>query len=358
MLTLGVGLEPGVDEDAQRRTRRRGSRLRNLPRRRLSGRWLLGRDRRAEGSGQASQQQSTWLHQNPPERAGGGSVFCMQKVRDILYNSRWPTPNCRHAPDACGLRLPVAARPGGAARAAEPRHRTERQRQVEPLSRAAAARRDRAGSRHPVARARRRACSRRCGRGPEAFSRAVLRGEQPVAGHGAAGSRSACVSGSPATTSATRSISACRRRELARSRTIRRSSASASGPAPVLRPSALLVDRRGPLVKARDDEGEWVDRHRSSLPTFDSMMTHCADPRNTPEMLMLREQMRAWRFYDQFRTDAGAPGAPAADRHAHAGAQPRRLRSRRGAADDRARSATARRSTRRSMTRFPVRASR
>ena len=37
------------------------------------------------------------------------------------------------------------------------------------------------------------------------------------------------------------------------------------------------------------------------------MMTHCADPRQTPEMLMLREEMRGWRFYDHFRTDAAAP---------------------------------------------------
>jgi predicted ATPase len=43
------------------------------------------------------------------------------------------------------------------------------------------------------------------------------------------------------------------------------------------------------------------------------MMTHVADPRNAPEMLLLRESMRAWRFYDQFRTDVDAP-AIAADR--------------------------------------------
>jgi predicted ATPase len=73
-----------------------------------------------------------------------------------------------------------------------------------------------------------------------------------------------------------------------------------------LRPSAVLVERRGPLVKARDEKHAWaVVTH--SLATFDSMMTHCADPRNTPEMLMLREEMRAWRFYDHFRTDAIAP---------------------------------------------------
>jgi predicted ATPase len=73
-----------------------------------------------------------------------------------------------------------------------------------------------------------------------------------------------------------------------------------------LRPSTLLVDRRGPLVRARGDDGEWIIV-TPSLAAFDSMMTHCADPRNTPEMLMLRERIRGWRFYDQLRTDAGAP---------------------------------------------------
>jgi len=73
-----------------------------------------------------------------------------------------------------------------------------------------------------------------------------------------------------------------------------------------LRPSAVLVDRRASLVKGREAEGGWtiLTQH---LATFDSMMTHCADPRNTPEMLMLREDMRAWRFYDHFRSDGTAP---------------------------------------------------
>ena len=72
------------------------------------------------------------------------------------------------------------------------------------------------------------------------------------------------------------------------------------------RPSAVLVDRRACVVKSRDKKDCWtiVTHH---LATFDSMMTHCADPTHTPEMLMLREEMRAWRFYDHFRTDATAP---------------------------------------------------
>jgi predicted ATPase len=74
----------------------------------------------------------------------------------------------------------------------------------------------------------------------------------------------------------------------------------------VLRPSAMLVDRQGPLVRIRLDDESWtlVTDH---LSVFDSMMTHVADPRNAPEMLALRESIRAWRFYDHFRTDADAP---------------------------------------------------
>jgi len=74
----------------------------------------------------------------------------------------------------------------------------------------------------------------------------------------------------------------------------------------VLRPSTLLVDRRASVVKVRSDDGRWTIV-ASRLSTFDSMMTHCADPRNAPEMLMLREHIRGWRFYDQLRTDAMAP---------------------------------------------------
>ena len=74
----------------------------------------------------------------------------------------------------------------------------------------------------------------------------------------------------------------------------------------VLRPAALLVERRGPLARSRGPKGEWATLTQS-LASFDSMMTHCADPRNSPEMLALRERMRGWRFYDQFRADPEAP---------------------------------------------------
>jgi predicted ATPase len=74
----------------------------------------------------------------------------------------------------------------------------------------------------------------------------------------------------------------------------------------VLRPSAMLVDRRNGYVRARGEGSSWIDLTQQ-LSSFDSMMTHCADPRNTPELLLLRESIRGWRFYDQLRTDATAP---------------------------------------------------
>jgi predicted ATPase len=76
--------------------------------------------------------------------------------------------------------------------------------------------------------------------------------------------------------------------------------------APQLRPSSLLVDRDGPLVKVRSSDGNWT-HVTDRLSAFDSMMTHVSDPRNAPEVLALREFIRSWRFYDHFRTDAESP---------------------------------------------------
>src|ERR1700682_6507233 len=37
------------------------------------------------------------------------------------------------------------------------------------------------------------------------------------------------------------------------------------------------------------------------------MMTHCSDPCEALALLLLRERMRDWRFYDHLRTDRDAP---------------------------------------------------
>jgi predicted ATPase len=73
-----------------------------------------------------------------------------------------------------------------------------------------------------------------------------------------------------------------------------------------LRPASLLVDRRGSVVSVRREDAEWSVAN-SHVPTFDSMLTRVADPQRAPEVLTIRETIRAWRFYDHFRVDAGAP---------------------------------------------------
>jgi predicted ATPase len=74
----------------------------------------------------------------------------------------------------------------------------------------------------------------------------------------------------------------------------------------ILRPGAMLVDRQGPLIRIRREDNSW-SIVTDCLSNFDSIMTHVSDPRNAPEMLTLRESIRNWRFYDQFRTDADSP---------------------------------------------------
>jgi predicted ATPase len=141
--------------------------------------------------------------------------------------------------------------------------------------------------------------------GPESFSRSVLQGEHPVQGTarkkpvslalGFAGEEFgyAIDLGLPQPSTS----------QFAHDPEIKR---ECIWNGPVLRPASLLVDRRGPLVRNRLADGEW-SVVAQQLSSFDSMMTHCADPKNTPEMLLLREQIRGWRFYDQFRTDLEAP---------------------------------------------------
>ena len=141
--------------------------------------------------------------------------------------------------------------------------------------------------------------------GPESFSRAVRRGEHPVQGTtrkqpinlrlGFAGDEFgyAIDLGLPTPSTSAFALDPEIKRECIWN-------------GPFLRSAALMVDRHGPVVRAKSDDGEWsvLSQHLSS---FDSMMAQLADPRNAPELLMVREQIRSWRFYDHFRTDVDAP---------------------------------------------------
>lgn len=67
-----------------------------------------------------------------------------------------------------------------------------------------------------------------------------------------------------------------------------------------------IAGRSGPTVKLLDQAGRRVPVVQN-LARFDSMMTHAADPKDGLELLVMRERMRAWRFYDHLRTDKDAP---------------------------------------------------
>jgi predicted ATPase len=75
-----------------------------------------------------------------------------------------------------------------------------------------------------------------------------------------------------------------------------------------LRPATLLARRAGPLVEVRGSGAgsPWVPVV-ANLESYESMLTEVGDPRDTPELLDVRAQVRSWRFYDHFRTDENAP---------------------------------------------------
>jgi predicted ATPase len=74
---------------------------------------------------------------------------------------------------------------------------------------------------------------------------------------------------------------------------------------PFYRPASLLVDRDGPMIRAREGLGwEVLAQH---TPNFDSLFDQVGSFRTSPEVMQLREFIRRWRFYDHFRSDADAP---------------------------------------------------
>ncbi|KAF0862288.1 AAA family ATPase [Pseudomonas sp. LD120] len=74
---------------------------------------------------------------------------------------------------------------------------------------------------------------------------------------------------------------------------------------PFYRPASLLVDRNGPLIRAR--QGRSWDVLAQHTPNFDSLFDQVGSLRGSPEVLQMREFIRRWRFYDHFRSDSEAP---------------------------------------------------
>ncbi|NVZ20970.1 AAA family ATPase [Pseudomonas costantinii] len=71
------------------------------------------------------------------------------------------------------------------------------------------------------------------------------------------------------------------------------------------RPASLLVQRSGPMIRARD--GRAWDVLAQHTPEYSSLFDQVGSLRGSPEVLVLRESIRRWRFYDHFRSDADAP---------------------------------------------------
>ncbi len=71
------------------------------------------------------------------------------------------------------------------------------------------------------------------------------------------------------------------------------------------RPASLLVQRSGPMVRARD--GRAWDVLAQHTPAYHSLFDQVGSLRGSPEVLILRESIRGWRFYDHFRSDVDAP---------------------------------------------------
>jgi predicted ATPase len=68
----------------------------------------------------------------------------------------------------------------------------------------------------------------------------------------------------------------------------------------------MLTDRATTAVRIRGAGGTW-EPGVARIQPFDSMLSELADPQRTPELLVLRDRIRSWRFYDHVRTDADAP---------------------------------------------------
>jgi predicted ATPase len=140
--------------------------------------------------------------------------------------------------------------------------------------------------------------------GPESFARSVKRGEQPVQGTVRKASLSLKLgfAGDDYGYAIDLGLPQPSGSAFARDPEIK---VEAQWTGETLGRSNMFAARNGPSVRIRSDTGEWRQVFAHLAP-FDSMMTHCSDPRDALELLLLRERMRDWRFYDSLRTDRDA----------------------------------------------------
>lgn len=75
---------------------------------------------------------------------------------------------------------------------------------------------------------------------------------------------------------------------------------------PDMSTKSMCADRRGPALRCRGEKGPWREIELP-LTSHSSMLSEYADPFHAPELILMREVLRSWRFYDNLRTDVNAP---------------------------------------------------
>lgn len=74
----------------------------------------------------------------------------------------------------------------------------------------------------------------------------------------------------------------------------------------IVDPRSSLIEPT-PLFNSRRPVMRTIVLLTKDLSTTDSMLATIADPQRAPEMFAVRESIRAWRFYEGFRTDLASP---------------------------------------------------
>lgn len=69
---------------------------------------------------------------------------------------------------------------------------------------------------------------------------------------------------------------------------------------------SLCADRRKGSLRCRSGGGKWQDVDLRIAPQA-SMLSEYADPFSAPELIVIRQTLESWRFYDTFRTDEDSP---------------------------------------------------
>jgi predicted ATPase len=71
-------------------------------------------------------------------------------------------------------------------------------------------------------------------------------------------------------------------------------------------PRARLLERRNASIMLRDEEGR-PQTFAAQLDISESVLSQLAEPHRYPVLSALRERLRRWRMYHQFRSDADSP---------------------------------------------------